>query len=56
MVKVIYKHWKKDKTLEVVGTMPKELNNEKSDRLIIKLPNGEFEDVLKNTVILVEGL
>lgn len=54
MVKVVYKHWKKEKTLEVVGTMPPELNNGSSDRLVVKTIDGKFEDVLKSTVIRVE--
>lgn len=56
MVKVIYKHWKKDKTLEVVGTMPSELNNGSSDRLIVKTVDGNFEDVLKSTLIRIEEI
>jgi len=54
MVKVVYKHWKKEKTLEVVGTMPLELNNGSSDRLVVKTIDGKFEDVLKSTIIRVE--
>ena len=56
MVKIIYKHWKKDLTLEAIGVMPPELNNGGSDRLIIKLENGDFEDVLKSTVIRIESI
>ena len=56
MVKVIYKHWTKGHTLEVVGVMPKELNNGNSDRLIVMKSDGSFEDVLKNTVITVESI
>jgi len=54
MVKIVYKHWKKEKTLEVVGTMPPELNNGSSDRLVVKTIDGKFEDVLKSTIIRVE--
>ncbi len=54
MIKVIYKHWTKDKRLEVEGTMPVEYNNSASDRLVVKKPDGTFEDVLKDTVIRVE--
>lgn len=52
-VKVVYKHWKSGMHLEVIGTMPKELNHEKSDRFVIKKHDGHFEDVLKSTVIRV---
>lgn len=54
MFKVIYKHWKKDKTLEVIGTMPIELNNGSSDLLVIKKEDNTYEDVRKNTLIRIE--
>ena len=56
MIKIIYKHWTKGHTLEVECTMPKELNNGKSDRLIIMKPDGNFEDVLKSTVVRIESI
>lgn len=56
MVKIIYKHWTKGYTLEVEGVMPKELNNGNSDRLIIMKPDGNFEDVLKTTVVRIESI
>ena len=52
-VKVIYKHWKTGMHLEVVGTMPKEYNNENSERFVVKRHDGTLEDVLKSTVIRV---
>lgn len=55
MLKITYKHWKKEKILEVVGTMPPELNNGSSDRLVVLTQDGTFEDVLKDTVIRVES-
>ena len=54
MIKITYKHWTKDKVLEVVGIMPPELNNGSSDRLIVQKPQGDYEDVIKNTVIMIE--
>jgi hypothetical protein len=48
------KHWKKGTTLEVIGTMPPELNNGNSDRLVVKTLDGDFEDVLKSTLIRIE--
>jgi len=54
MIKIIYKHWKKDKTLEVTGTLPPALNNGSSERLIVRTSDGRLEDVLKNTVITIE--
>lgn len=56
MVKITYKHWKKEKTLEVTGVLPKELNNGSSERLIVLKEDGSFEDVLKNTVITIESI
>lgn len=55
MVKVVFKHWKTGEVLEVVGTMPQELNNGFSDRLIIVKEDGEYEDVIKETIIRVES-
>jgi len=54
MLKVTYKHWKTGVELKVVGTMPKELNNQVSDRIIVKKLDGTFEDVIKTTIIRVE--
>ena len=54
MLKVTYKHWKTGVELEVVGTMPKELNNQVNDRVIVKRLDGTFEDVIKTTIVRVE--
>lgn len=51
MVRIVYKHWKNGKTLEITGVLPKALNNTASDRFIVQLEDGTFEDVLKNTVV-----
>ena len=56
MVKITYKHWSKDKVLEVTGTMPTRLNNNHNDRLVVQKPDGDYEDVLKNTVITIEDV
>jgi len=56
MVKITYKHWSKDKVLEVTGTMPTRLNNNRNDRIVVQKPNGDYEDVLKNTVIKIEDV
>ena len=55
MVKITYKHWTKDKVLEVIGTMPDHLNNETSERYVIQTSNG-LEDVIKKTVISIERI
>ena len=56
MVKITYKHWSKGKVLEVTGTMPTRLNNNHNDRIVVQKPNGDYEDVLKNTVIKIEDV
>lgn len=56
MVKIIYKHWKTEEVLEVIGEMLPHLNNEKSDRFIVRLAYGKYEDILKETVIRVESI
>ena len=56
MIKIIYKHWKKEKTLEVTGTLPPALNNGSSERLVVRTPDGQLEDVLKNTIITIEDI
>ena len=54
--KVTYKHWTKDKVLEVTGTLPQRLNSESSDRYVVQTPNGLYEDVIKETVISIEDV
>ena len=56
MVKITYKHFTKDKVLQVTGTMPTRLNNNHNDRLVVQKPNGDYEDVIKNTVISIEDV
>jgi len=56
-VRITYKHWKKPEvTLVVEGTLPKNLNNPTNDRWVVKLDNGEWEDVIKTTVVKLEDL
>ena len=56
MQKITYKHWTKDKVLEITGTMPTRLNNNLNDRYVIQTPNGGYEDVIKETVISIEDI
>ena len=56
MVKITYKHWKKDKVLEITGTLPQTLNSESSDRYVVQTTNGLYEDVIKSTVITIEDV
>lgn len=50
-VRLIYKHWSKDKELEVSGTLPEELNNPSSDKFVVQLEDGSYEDVIKSTLV-----
>ena len=52
-VKIIYKHWKSGKNLEVVGTLPRALNNQSSDRFVVLRADGILEDIIKSTVLQI---
>ena len=53
MVEVIYKHWKKDKTLSVKGVILDNVRPE-SERIVVKTEDGKYEDVLKSTIIEIK--
>ena len=36
--------------------MPTRLNNNHNDRYVIQTPDGEYEDVIKETVISIEDV
>ena len=52
-VRLIYKHWSKDKELEVTGTLPEDLNNPASDKFVVQLEDGSYEDVIKSTLVFM---
>jgi len=55
MVKIIFKHWKTGKHLQEVGTI--EHDHPDSDRLVLKrLGDGQFVDIIKNTIIVKEAI
>ena len=56
MLKITYKHWTKDKVLEITGTMPAPLNNNSNDRYVVQTPDGKYEDVIKETVISIQDI
>ena len=56
MITIKYKHWKTGQELEVTGLLPDRLNNSASDRLIVEMQNGQYQDIIKNTVIRMERL
>ena len=55
-VKVTYKHWKTGELLECTGTLEKPLNNDSSDRIVVKIAPGVYEDIIKKTIIKKEIL
>ena len=54
-VKVKFKHWKSGKELEVTGTIA-EWVNEQSDRIVVEKETGEYEDILKNTIVSINNV
>ena len=53
--KVTFKHYKTGEKLTVVGTLPKELNNPRSDRLVVR-SGFTLVDVIKSTIISIEDI
>lgn len=53
--KITFKHYKTGEKLTVVGTLPSELNNPKSDRYVVR-SGMTIVDVLKSTVISIEEI
>lgn len=49
-----YRHWKTNEHLVAFGEIPEELNNNDSDRLVVKLQDGRYEDIIKSTIIQVK--
>ena len=54
MVKVFYKHWKKDIVLEVTGDII--YDNPISDRIVVVDIDGKHEDIIRNTIIKIETI
>lgn len=52
MKNISFKHWKTGKILNRTGEIV--LYNQQSDRLILKLEDGTFEDIIKNTIVKIE--
>ena len=53
--RIKFKHYKTGKVLEVIGTLPKELNHTQSDRYVVRA-GFTFVDVIKSTVISIENV
>ena len=51
---ITFKHWKTEEVLTETGILPANLNNDQSDRLILKTDSGEFIDIIKKTIVKME--
>ena len=51
-VRVVYKHYKKDKKLECEGILYP--LNEQSDRIVVVTDEGVYEDIIKDTIVSLE--
>lgn len=52
MWKITFKHWKSGELLERTGKIVHD--NPASDRIVLKLEDGTFEDILVNTIVKKE--
>ena len=50
-VKVVYKHWKTEQELEVIGKIIP--INESSDRIVILQEDGVYEDIIRDTIVSI---
>lgn len=50
-----FKHWKTGEELEVTGEVPTTINNPKSDRIVVLKSKGCYEDIIKETIVSVQG-
>ena len=51
-VKIIFKHWKTGKHIQVVGEVIHD--HPESDRLVVRKADGTYEDIIKNTIVVKE--
>lgn len=51
MIRVKYRHWKTGELLVVEGTLPEGLNNQSSDRIVVKTKDGGYEDIIRSTIV-----
>ena len=52
-VRVVYKHYKKDKELECEGILFEKLNKI-SDRIVVIRDDDTYEDIIKDTIVSLE--
>ena len=54
MLEIIFKHWKTGEELTVFGKIIDTYNNPGSDRLVIQDENGQFQDIIKSTIVEIK--
>ena len=52
--RVKFKHWKKDTVLVEYGEIVP--MNESSDRIVIRTAEGEFVDIIKDTIVEIKDV
>lgn len=53
MTKVVFEHWKTGDKLTRIGKIVHD--NPASDRIVLMLDNGKFEDILRNTIVSIKN-
>ena len=54
MLEIIFKHWKTGEELTVFGKIIDTYNNPGSDRLVVQDENGQFQDIIKSTIVEIK--
>jgi len=54
MLEIIFKHWKTGEELTVFGKIIDTYNNPGSDRLVIQDEDGQFQDIIKSTIVEIK--
>lgn len=52
--KIIFKHWKTGEHLQIIGKVIHD--NPASDRIVVQMLSGKFEDIIKSTIVYREAL
>jgi len=57
MKRIKFKHWKTGEELIEIGNLPQALNkNPNSDRFVLQTTRGEYVDIIKDTIIVMEDV
>lgn len=54
MLEIIFKHWKTGEELTVFGKIIDTYNNPGSDRLVVQDEDGQFQDIIKSTIVEIK--